>query len=87
MNDGETNASAYDTAWVARIPSTEEPSRPHFPQTVDWILKNQLEDGSWGEPTYYLVFDRLICTLSCVLALKTWNVAEDQIEKGTTQYL
>ncbi|KAG6505051.1 hypothetical protein ZIOFF_037399 [Zingiber officinale] len=82
MNDGETNASAYDTAWVARIPSTEEPSRPHFPQTVDWILKNQLEDGSWGEPTYYLVFDRLICTLSCVLALKTWNVAEDQIEKG-----
>ncbi|KAG6488057.1 bifunctional isopimaradiene synthase, chloroplastic-like [Zingiber officinale] len=82
MDDGETNASAYDTAWVARIPSTEDSSKPHFPQTIDWILKNQLEDGSWGEPTYYLVFDRLVCTLACVLALKTWNIAEDQIEKG-----
>ncbi|XP_074592455.1 (E)-gamma-bisabolene synthase-like [Curcuma longa] len=57
MNDGETNASAYDTAWVARIPSAEDPSRPHFPQTVDWILKNQLEDGSWGEPSYSLIIE------------------------------
>ena len=38
MGDGETNASAYDTAWVARIPAVDGSDHPHFPQTLQWIL-------------------------------------------------
>ncbi|WOL20371.1 Bifunctional levopimaradiene synthase, chloroplastic [Canna indica] len=82
MNDGETSPSAYDTAWVARIPSADDPNKPHFPTILDWILKNQQEDGSWGEPSIFLLYDRLVCTLSCVLALKTWKTGEELVEKG-----
>ncbi|XP_020523152.1 bifunctional abietadiene synthase, chloroplastic [Amborella trichopoda] len=82
MNDGETSPSAYDTAWVARIQATNGTHQPHFPQTLEWILENQLEDGSWGEPTFFLLYDRLVCTLACVLTLTIWNSAGPQLSKG-----
>ncbi|KAJ3692495.1 hypothetical protein LUZ60_012845 [Juncus effusus] len=82
MDDGETSPSAYDTAWVARIKSESDPTKPQFPTCLDWVRANQLEDGSWGEPTFYLLYDRLVNTLSCVLALKMWNAGHEQIEKG-----
>lgn len=87
MNDGETSPSAYDTAWVARVPSVDGGAdKPHFPMCVDWILRNQIEDGSWGEPSFYLLYDRLVNTLACVLALETWKIGQDQIEKGKDYY-
>ncbi|KAL9244925.1 hypothetical protein vseg_018639 [Gypsophila vaccaria] len=80
----ELSVSAYDTAWVAMAPCPSSPRKPCFPGSVDWILENQLQDGSWGladrDPS--LVKDTLSSTLSCVLALKTWNVGEQQIMKG-----
>ncbi|CAI9783841.1 unnamed protein product [Fraxinus pennsylvanica] len=77
--------SAYDTAWLAMIPA--HPSKqncPMFKNCLNWILENQKEEGFWGErneeglPT----IDTLPATLSCMVALKTWNVGQENIEKG-----
>lgn len=87
MNDGETSPSAYDTAWIARIPSNDDLTKPQFPSTLSWILENQNEDGSWGEPRFFLLYDRLVCTLACILALKTWSSGEDHIAKGNLLHL
>ncbi|KAL9272006.1 Ent-kaurene synthase 5, chloroplastic-like protein [Drosera capensis] len=80
----ELSVSAYDTAWVAMVPSRSSQETPCFPGTVDWILSNQLPDGSWGLPDRHplLVKDALSSTLACVLALKRWLVGEDQMTKG-----
>ncbi|KAK7285337.1 hypothetical protein RJT34_20105 [Clitoria ternatea] len=48
MEDGEISASAYDTAWVALVEDVEGSDSPQFPSSLEWIAKNQLPDGSWG---------------------------------------
>ncbi|GAB2247065.1 hypothetical protein Droror1_Dr00006947 [Drosera rotundifolia] len=80
----ELSVSAYDTAWVAMVPSRSSQETPCFPGTVDWILSNQLPDGSWGLPDRHplLIKDTLSSTLACVLALRRWQVGEDQMTKG-----
>lgn len=56
-----------------------------FKGCLDWIVNNQKEEGFWGEdwsdglPT----IDSLPSTLACIVALKTWGVGEQNIEKGT----
>ena len=40
--------SAYDTAWVARVPSNGASSGSAFPEALDWLRQNQYPDGSWG---------------------------------------
>ncbi|PKU86964.1 Levopimaradiene synthase, chloroplastic [Dendrobium catenatum] len=82
LGDGEISPSAYDTAWIARIPSLNDPNKPQFPTTLQWILKNQLKDGSWGEPSFFFLYDRLVCTLSCVLTLALWKQGEELITNG-----
>lgn len=82
MGDGETNASAYDTAWVARIPAVDGSDHPHFPQTLQWILQNQLEDGSWGEEKHFLTYDRVLAALSCVITLTLWRTGDAQVHRG-----
>ncbi|CAN6342768.1 unnamed protein product [Urochloa humidicola] len=83
--------SAYDTAWVAMVPSaslvssSSSPPAPRFPQCVDWILRNQRGDGSWGagvggEPS--LRRDTLSSTMACVLALATWGVGDVHVAEG-----
>mgnify|MGYP002775039064 FL=1 len=74
--------SAYDTAWVGLVPSLDDPARPQFPKSLDWILKNQLLDGSWGDKDLFLAYDRVCSTLACLVALKTWNIGHDRIKKG-----
>lgn len=56
----------YDTAWIARLKEIE-PSMSN--SALEWVCENQLEDGSWGadKPMYY--HDRVICTLSSMIAL------------------
>ncbi|KMT01610.1 hypothetical protein BVRB_9g216050 [Beta vulgaris subsp. vulgaris] len=82
----ELSVSAYDTAWVAMVPSPAAPTTPCFPGTVNWILENQLHDGSWGGVVHHhdtcLLKDSLSSTLACVLALNTWSVGEEQMIKG-----
>nr|QMW48846.1 terpene synthase 5 [Cananga odorata] len=78
------SASAYDTAWLAMIPDPEHPSRPMFPQCLDWILHNQQGFGFWGEPNHSSLptLESILATLACVAALKTWDVGHDNTEKG-----
>ncbi|KAJ8616318.1 hypothetical protein MRB53_035690 [Persea americana] len=73
------SASAYDTAWLAMIPRAEDPSRPMFPQCLEWILHNQKQVGFWGDE---LTIDFIPSTLACMVALKTWDVGLDNIHKG-----
>ncbi|KAJ0098869.1 hypothetical protein Patl1_20767 [Pistacia atlantica] len=61
------------------------PLRPLvFPQCINWLLDNQLHDGSWGLPQRpsLLVKDALSCTLASVLALKRWGIGEEEMNKG-----
>jgi hypothetical protein len=82
LGDGDISPSAYDTAWVARIPDKEDPTKPMFPQCLQWVKDNQLADGSWGAPNVEYYHDRIICTLSCLIALKTWTDSIENIRKG-----
>ncbi|XP_071738237.1 ent-copalyl diphosphate synthase 1 [Rutidosis leptorrhynchoides] len=80
MDDGKINASAYDTAWVALVPDVN--GRPQFPSSLEWIVNNQLPDGSWGDHLIFEAHDRIINTLACVIALTSWNVHPNKCQKG-----
>ncbi|KAF7835719.1 ent-kaur-16-ene synthase, chloroplastic isoform X1 [Senna tora] len=84
FNKVELSVSSYDTAWVAMIPSINSPTVPFFPECVNWLLDNQLFDGSWGLPYRHplLLKDALLSTLACVLALKQWGIGEQQTNRG-----
>ncbi|XP_059437066.1 (-)-kolavenyl diphosphate synthase TPS28, chloroplastic-like [Corylus avellana] len=82
MEDGEISISAYDTAWVALVEDIHGSGLPQFPSTLQWIAKNQLPDGSWGDSQIFYSYDRIINTLACVIALKSWNIHPEKYEKG-----
>ena len=82
MEDGEISISAYDTAWVALVEDINGSGLPQFPSSLQWIENNQLPDGSWGDAEIFLAHDRLINTLACVVALKSWNLHQEKCEKG-----
>lgn len=84
FNKVELSISSYDTAFVAMIPSSTSPHAPFFPQCLNWLLDNQLTDGSWGLPDRHplLINDALLSTLACILALKQWGIGEDKMNKG-----
>ncbi|XVF21764.1 hypothetical protein REPUB_Repub12eG0118100 [Reevesia pubescens] len=82
MEDGEISISAYDTAWVALVEDVKGSSAPQFPSSLEWIANNQLPDGSWGDRQIFMAHDRLINTLACVIALKTWDIHPDKCQKG-----
>ncbi|CAL5187091.1 unnamed protein product [Lathyrus oleraceus] len=84
FNKVELSISSYDTAFVAMIPSSTSPHTPFFPQCLNWLLDNQLVDGSWGLPDRHplLKNDALLSTLACILALKQWGIGEDKMNKG-----
>jgi halimadienyl-diphosphate synthase len=69
------SASAYDTAWVARL---AEVDKPLGEEALEWLRAHQLADGSWGaeEPHYY--HDRLVCTLATMIALAKHGRGEDE---------
>ncbi|TKW32144.1 hypothetical protein SEVIR_2G150600v4 [Setaria viridis] len=82
ISDGNINVSAYDTAWVALVKRLDGGGGPQFPTSIDWITKNQLPDGSWGDDTFFMVHDRIINTLACIVALKSWNIHHYQCQRG-----
>src|SRR6266545_1851608 len=58
--------TAYDTAWVARM--REIDANLALP-AIEWLCQNQLPDGSWGAAQSYYYYDRVISTLSAMIAL------------------
>ncbi|KAI9119301.1 hypothetical protein K1719_009976 [Acacia pycnantha] len=82
MDDGDINISAYDTAWVALVQHVNGSRAPQFPSSLEWIVNNQLPDGSWGDSQVFSAHDRIINTLACVIALKTWNIHPEKCHKG-----
>ncbi|KAL2517491.1 Ent-copalyl diphosphate synthase [Abeliophyllum distichum] len=82
MDDGRISVSPYDTAFIALVKDLGGRNSPQFPLSLEWIVQNQLSDGSWGDEHFYLAYDRLLNTLACVVALRSWNVHTDKSEKG-----
>uniref|UniRef100_A0ACD5WDW3 Uncharacterized protein n=1 Tax=Avena sativa TaxID=4498 RepID=A0ACD5WDW3_AVESA len=82
MGEGEISISAYDTAMVALVKNLDGGDGPHFPSTINWIVQNQLPDGSWGDEAFFMATDRIINTLACVVALASWNIYADKCETG-----
>ncbi|KAL0419894.1 UNVERIFIED_CONTAM: Kolavenyl diphosphate synthase TPS5, chloroplastic [Sesamum radiatum] len=82
MDDGEISVSPYDTAWVALVEDISAGGRPQFPASLEWISNNQLPDGSWGDSDTFSIYDRIINTLACVVALRSWNIHPDRTDKG-----
>lgn len=66
----------------ARVTAIDGSSRPQIPLTVDWLLLNQLQDGSWGSQSHLPLFDRLVNTLACVVTLATWKIGPEKIDQG-----
>nr|QIA61386.1 terpene synthase 1 [Chiococca alba] len=82
MDDGDISISAYDTAWVALVEDINGSGGPQFPSSLEWIANNQLPDGSWGDSDIFSAHDRILNTLGCVVALKSWNMHPEKSEKG-----
>ncbi|KAK9723920.1 hypothetical protein RND81_05G034200 [Saponaria officinalis] len=82
MEDGEISISAYDTAWVAMVKDVN--GGPQFPASLKWIVDNQHSDGSWGDYSIFSAHDRLISTLACLIALKSWDVFPLMCQKAMT---
>jgi halimadienyl-diphosphate synthase len=74
--------TAYDTAWVARL--SEFDNELGLP-ALEWLCNNQLPDGSWGAAESYYYPDRVISTLSAMIALTYRGRRQSdkkQIERG-----
>lgn len=67
LGKGEMHSVAYDTSWLARL-SLKYPNQG-FDDAYDWLLRAQRFDGSWGADVNHY-HDRMVCTLSCVIALR-----------------
>nr|UNZ11790.1 copalyl diphosphate synthase [Scutellaria barbata] len=80
--DGRISVSPYDTAWIALIKDVEGRDSPQFPSSLEWIANNQLSDGSWGDEKFFCVYDRLVNTLACVVALRSWNIHAEKSQRG-----
>src|SRR5258708_10745984 len=66
---------AYDTAWLVR-------AIPHFPkrgfeEALPWLRNAQHPDESWGGNIIHY-HDRVVSTLSAIIALATLGEAEDR---------
>ena len=77
--------SAYDTAWLAMVPDSNQSFEPMFKDCLNWVLNNQREQGFWGDccdahgrPT----IESLPATLACLIVLRRWNSGKPQIERG-----
>jgi hypothetical protein len=76
---------AYDTAWLAGLPTRSDRRSSRFPTTLRWLADNQLSDGSWGSSVRY-EHDRILCTLASLAPLTEFGRrAEDRraVDAGT----
>jgi halimadienyl-diphosphate synthase len=83
LQDGSMSETAYDTAWLARVRDPNDHTRRAFPMAIDWLVRNQHADGSWGGQVA-IVHDRVVSTLAAVLALvdSPTSRAASAVERG-----
>lgn len=82
MSEGTMPNTAYDTAWVARLGDIDHDMSSN---ALEWISDNQLEDGSWGAKNVSYYHDRVVSTLSAMIALTQQGKRthdKKQIERG-----
>ena len=60
--------TAYDTAWLAGVPSDGGRHASLFPSALQWLVEHQMPDGSWGGEVRY-EHDRILCTLAALAPL------------------
>ncbi|KAF9593736.1 hypothetical protein IFM89_024740, partial [Coptis chinensis] len=70
--------------WVAMVPSPDSSQQPCFPECLNWLLENQVRDGSWTLPHHHhlLIKESMLSTLACVLALRRWETGDEHVRKG-----
>ena len=89
LQKGDISASAYDTAYVARLRRKGHQDQLAFPQTLGWLLRHQNPDGSFGT-RLAVPKERLLSTLGAVMALADLppNLqAGAQVHRARTQAL
>lgn len=70
--NGEQLSTAYDTAWVASLLTNQD--EPKFPFAINWLIKNQHKDGSWGANVINEnICDKLISTATASFALSKYH--------------
>ncbi|KAG2410124.1 (E,E)-geranyllinalool synthase [Vigna angularis] len=76
--------SAYDTAWLAMIPDSHNPSKPMFKNCLQWLINNQNEQGFWGDcdASAKPSLETLPATLASMVALKKWNTGTLLRQRG-----
>lgn len=82
---GWLGPDVYSTAWVALVPDLADNTRPTWPAALDYLRRNQLEDGGWGTPHIYYPHERTIATLAAIRALHAWGPSPadaQRIHKG-----
>jgi hypothetical protein len=65
---GSMSASAYDTAFVARLRRPDDREQLAYPQSLRWLVRNQNPNGSFGTGLP-MPKEALLSTLSALLAL------------------
>jgi len=68
LHSGSMSDTAYDTAWVARVHDPRTAAVSAFPTALDWLVRRQHPDGSWGG-TIPVLHDRVVSTLSAAITL------------------
>src|SRR5260221_5934953 len=81
LGGGKVDSVAYDTGWVARLPSAY--FGPGVEKSLEWLRRHQHEDGSWGADILHC-HDHFISTLSAVVALRQ-SGHDEQDEHRITQ--
>ncbi|KAM1411358.1 hypothetical protein COP1_024060 [Malus domestica] len=75
--------SPYDIAWLSMISNPHRGSdEPLFKGCLDWVLQHQTTRGFWGDDDHFPTIESLTSTLVCIVALATWDVGHDAIQKG-----
>lgn len=82
-------SGAYPTGWAARIPNPNDMQKPLFPKHLEWLVNNQHKEGFFGEPNIVNYHNRIMGTLSAIVALKKWNTNNqyDEFIKNGEEYI
>lgn len=73
FGEGTMSGVIYDTAFVGSLKDNVD--NPLFPYQVEYVLKRQYEDGSWGAPNY-LPYDRLMSTTAALYMMVELGIHE-----------